>query len=208
MLLNVVNMQGKPTGETITLADEVFAIEPSDHAIYLDVRLLQARQRQGTAKTKDRSEVEGSTAKIYRQKGTGNARHGAKRAGIFVKGGNFHGPKPRDYDFKLNKKVRRLARKSALTYKAQGNAITVVDALLFEAPKTKAFAQVLTDLQLTDRKVLVVTTDNAPNVVLSGRNLPNVTLLKATDLNTADILHADQIVLVKDAVQHVHETLA
>ncbi len=208
MQLNVINMQGKPTGETITLAEEVFGIEPSDHAIYLDVRLLHARQRQGTAKTKDRSEVEGSTKKIYRQKGTGNARHGGKRAGIFVKGGNFHGPKPRDYDFKLNKKVRRLARKSALTYKAKDNAIMVVDALSFDTPKTKAFAEVLNNLKLANRKVLVVTTDNAANVVLSGRNLPNVTLLKATDLNTADILHADQIVLVKDAVQHVHETLA
>jgi large subunit ribosomal protein L4 len=208
MELSVVNIQGKPTGTKVTLAADIFGIEPSDHAIYLDARLLQARQRQGTAKTKDRSEVEGSTAKIYRQKGTGNARHGAKRAGIFVKGGTFHGPKPRDYSFKLNKKLRRLARKSALTYKAQDNRITVLDVLAFDAPKTKAFLEVLTALNMAEQKVLVVTPANESNVVLSGRNLPNVAIMKASDLNTADILHADHLVMSVDSLALVHETLA
>lgn len=200
MELNILDIKGKETGKKVSLDDAIFGIEPNDHAIYLDVKQYLANQRQGTHKTKGRSEVAGSTRKLGRQKGGGGARPGDIKSPVRVGGGRIFGPVPRDYSFKLNKKVKQLARKSALSYKAQNNAITVVNELNFEAPKTKDFVAVTKNLQVADKKTLFVLTNGNKNVYLSARNLTNSKVITVSELNTYSILHAHNLVFTEDAV--------
>jgi large subunit ribosomal protein L4 len=207
MELSVKNIKGADTGEKVSLPESVFGIEPSQHAIYEDVRQILANARQGTHKSKERGEVSGSTKKPFRQKGTGGARQGHKRAPHMYHGGRVFGPRPRDYSFRLNKKVKRLARRSALSFKAAESRITVLENFTLAAPKTKEMLSVLNNLKLNGVKVLVVVADDNKNVYLSGRNLPKTQIIRAQDLNTYDILHADQLVILKDAVQKINEQL-
>ncbi len=202
MQLSVYKIDGSDSGKKIELDANVFGITPNDHAIYLDVVQYLANQRQGTSKTKDRSEVAYSTKKIIRQKGSGGARHGSIKAGIFVGGGNIHGPKPRIYRTKLNKKVKALARFSALSYKAQENAITFVEPFTMEAPKTKEFLQILSNIKADGRKVLFVLPQNSTNIFLSSRNLPEVKVITVDEINTYTIMNAHSLVLV-DGVQDI-----
>ena len=204
MEVAVLKIDGSESGKKVTLNPAVFGIEPNDHAIYLDVKQFLADRRQGTHKTKDRSEVAYSTKKLGRQKGGGGARHGSLKAGIFVGGGNIHGPKPRDYRTKLNKKVKALARVSALSYKAQANAITIVEPFAMDAPKTKEFMNILTALKAGDRKVLFVLPENSTNIYLSSRNLPEVKVITVDEISTYAIMNSYSMVLV-DGVQ---DTLA
>ena len=202
MQLSVYKIDGSESGKKIELDANVFGVTPNDHAIYLDVVQYLANQRQGTSKTKDRSEVAFSTKKIIRQKGSGGARHGSIKAGIFVGGGNIHGPKPRIYRTKLNKKVKALARFSALSYKAQENAITFVEPFTMEAPKTKEFMQILSNIKADGRKVLFVLPQNSTNIFLSSRNLPEVKVITVDEINTYAIMNAHSLVLV-DGVQDI-----
>ena len=202
MQLSVYKIDGSESGKKIELDANVFGITPNDHAIYLDVVQYLANQRQGTSKTKDRSEVAYSTKKIIRQKGGGGARHGSIKAGIFVGGGNIHGPKPRIYRTKLNKKVKALARFSALSYKAQENAIIFVEPFTMEAPKTKEFKQILSNIKADGRKVLFVLPQNSTNIFLSSRNLPEVKVITVDEINTYTIMNAHSLVLV-DGVQDI-----
>jgi len=202
MELSVYKIDGTLSGKKVVLDDAVFGVQPNDHVIYLDVLQYLAAQRQGTARTKDRSEVAYSTKKLGRQKGGGGARHGSLKAGIFVGGGNVHGPKPRDYRFKLNKKVKQLARFSALSYKAAEEAIIVVEPFAMEAPKTKEFLTILSNIKAGDRKVLVVLPENSNNIFLSSRNLPNVKVITVDEINTYTIMNANKLVLV-DGVQDI-----
>ena len=202
MQLSVYKIDGSDSGKKIELDANVFGITPNDHAIYLDVVQYLANQRQGTSKTKDRSEVAYSTKKIIRQKGSGGARHGSIKAGIFVGGGNIHGPKPRIYRTKLNKKVKALARFSALSYKAQENAITFVEPFTMEAPKTKEFMQILSNIKADGRKVLFVLPQNSTNIFLSSRNLPEVKVITVDEINTYTIMNAHSLVFV-DGVQDI-----
>ena len=188
--------------KSIELSDAVFGIEPNDHAIYLDVVQYLNHQRQGTSKTKDRSEVAYSTKKLGRQKGGGGARHGSLKANIFVGGGRVFGPKPRLYRTKLNKKVKSLARCSALSYKAQENAITIVEPFVMEAPKTKELLSILANIKAGDRKVLFVLPENSTNIYLSSRNLPEVKVITVDEINTYTIMNANSMVLV-DGVQDI-----
>jgi len=206
MQLPVLNIEGQPTGEQVELSDAVFGIEPNLHAMHSDVRLILANQRQGTHKTKEKGEVDGSTKKLFKQKGTGGARRGQLRSPLMRKGGTVFGPRAaRDYGFKLNKKVKRLARRSALSAKAQAQAIHVLENFTFEQPQTKQFLSVLANLQTVERKVLFITSDYDKNVYLSGRNLQNVHILHANQLNTYDILNAEKVIFVKDAVAIVNQ---
>ena len=189
------------------LADEVFAIEPNDHAIYLDVKQYLANQRQGTHKAKERAEIVGSTRKIKRQKGTGTARAGSIKSPIFRGGGRTFGPRPRDYGFKLNKKLKTLARKSALTYKAQEDGIKVLEDLKFEAPKTKDYLKLLTSLKLQDKKTLLVLPETDKNIVLSSRNLPQAKVTTVESLHTYDLLHADSLLLSQSSVEKIENLL-
>lgn len=200
MELSVLKIDGKESGKKVTLNDAVFGIEPNDHAIYLDVKQYLANQRQGTHKSKERWEVAYSTKKIVRQKGSGGARHGSIKANTFVGGGRVFGPKPRDYGFKLNKKLKQLARFSALSYKAKENVITIVEPFTMEDPKTKNFIKILNDLKANSRRVLFVLPENSNNIYLSSRNLENVKVIPANQINTYDILNAYSLVLV-DGVQ-------
>ncbi|MBR1522580.1 MAG: 50S ribosomal protein L4 [Bacteroidales bacterium] len=202
MELSVYKIDGTLSGKKVVLDDAVFGVQPNDHVIYLDVLQYLAAQRQGTARTKDRSEVAYSTKKLGRQKGGGGARHGSLKAGIFVGGGNVHGPKPRDYRFKLNKKVKQLARFSALSYKAAEEAIIVVEPFAMEAPKTKEFLTILSNIKAGDRKVLVILPENSNNIFLSSRNLPNVKVITVDEINTYTIMNANKLVLV-DGVQDI-----
>ena len=202
MDLNVLKIDGTPSGKKVTLDPAVFGIEPNDHAIYLDVVQYLAHQRHGNAKSKDRSEVAYSTKKMGRQKGGGGARHGSIKAGTYVGGGSIFGPKPRFYGGKLNKKVKSLARCSALSYKAQENAITLVEPFAMEAPKTKEFAGILEALKAGDRKVLFVLPSNSDNIFLSSRNLPYVNVITVDEINTYAIMNANSVVLV-DGVQDI-----
>ena len=205
MELTVKKIDGTESGKKVVLDEKVFGIEPNDHAIYLDVLQYLANQRQGTAKTKDRSEVSYSTKKQGRQKGGGGARHGSIKANIYVGGGRAHGPRPRDYSFKLNKKLKALARFSALTYKAQENKITLVEPFTMEAPKTKEFLQILSAIQAGDRKVLFVLPENSANIYLSSRNLENVKVISVNEINTYAIMNAHSLVLV-DGVQDIRSS--
>ncbi|MBL7927903.1 MAG: 50S ribosomal protein L4 [Bacteroidia bacterium] len=208
MELAVKNKTGQETGRKVNLNTAIFGVEPNDHAIYLDVKQYLANQRQGTAKTKQRNEVSGSTKKIHRQKGTGGARHGSRKAPIFVGGGRIFGPQPRDYTFKLNKKVKRLARISALSYKAKDNEVTVIENFSMEKPATKEFNSILKSLALDGKKALVVIPEINKNLVLSSRNLPKAKVVQATDINTYDILNAQQLVLLEGALPVIEKTLA
>jgi len=202
MELKVLKIDGTESGKTVVLDENVFGVTPNDHAIYLDVVQYLANQRQGTAKTKDRSEVAYSTKKLGRQKGGGGARHGSLKANIFVGGGRVFGPMPRDYRFKLNKKVKSLARVSALSYKAQENAITIVEPFAMDAPKTKEFLGILDALKAGSRKVLFVLPENSNNIFLSSRNLPEVKVITVDEINTYTIMNANSMVLV-DGVQDI-----
>lgn len=202
MELKVLKIDGTESGKTVVLDERVFGVKPNDHAIYLDVVQYLANQRQGTAKTKDRSEVAHSTKKIGRQKGGGGARHGSLKSGVYVGGGNIHGPEPRDYSYKLNKKLKSLARVSALSYKAQQNAITVVEPFSLDAPKTKEFKNILSALKAGDRKVLFVLPENSTNIYLSSRNLPEVSVITVDEINTYAVMNSCSLVLV-DGVQDV-----
>ena len=208
MEVNVLNIKGQDTGKKVTLNDSVFGVEPNDHAIYLDVKQYLAAQRQGTAKTKERSELSGSTRKLGRQKGGGGARRGDINSPLLVGGARVFGPKPRDYRFKLNKKVKQLARRSALSYKVQENALVVVEDFTFEAPKTKNFIALLNDLDLAGKKVLVVAAGSDKNLYLSARNLPKAKVAVASDINTYGVLDASVLVLTESAVAKVEEVLA
>ncbi|MBQ7194023.1 MAG: 50S ribosomal protein L4 [Bacteroidales bacterium] len=202
MKLNVLKIDGTDSGKQVVLDEKVFGITPNDHAIYLDVVQYQANQRQGTSKTKDRSEVAYSTKKLGRQKGGGGARHGSLKANIFVGGGRVFGPKPRLYLSKLNKKVKSLARCSALSYKAQENAIKIVEPFNMEAPKTKEFLQILANIKAGDRKVLFVLPQNSDNIFLSSRNLPEVRVITVDEINTYAVMNANSVVMV-DGVQDI-----
>jgi len=199
MEIAVLKIDGTQTGKKAVLDDAVFGIEPNDHAIYLDVKQYLAAHRQGTSKTKDRSEVAYSTKKIIRQKGSGGARHGSIKANIYVGGGRAHGPRPRNYDFKLNKKVKQLARFSALSYKAKDNAIAVVEPFTMEAPKTKEFVNIIKNIKVNDRMVLFVVPERNANISLSSRNLENVKVATPNKLNTYDIMRAYSVVFVDGA---------
>ncbi len=207
MDITVVKQNGQSTGRTVNLSDEVFGIEPNDHAIYLDVKSFQANQRQGTAKSKQRNEISGSSKKLKKQKGTGGARAGNIKNPQFKGGGRVFGPVPRDYSFKLNKKVKDLARRSALAYKAKDNSISVLEDFSFEAPKTKQYTSILKSLALADKKTLVVLPANNQNVVLSGRNVQNTKIITATQLNTFDVMNADQLVLVESSIETINNLL-
>lgn len=202
MELSVYKIDGTESGKKVVLDEKVFGITPNDHAVYLDVLQYLANNRQGTAKTKDRSEIAYSTKKLGRQKGGGGARHGSLKAGIFVGGGRVFGPEPRDYGFKLNKKVKQLARNSAFTYKAQENAITVVEPFALEAPKTKELLNILNAIKVGDKKVLVVLPQNSDNIYLSSRNLPGVNVITVNEINTYVVMNANTLVLV-DGVQDI-----
>ena len=200
MEVSVLNIKGQETGRKVVLNDAIYAIEPNDHAIYLDVKLIMANQRQGTAKSKERSEISGSTRKLGRQKGGGGARRGDINSPVLVGGGRVFGPKPRDYGFKLNKKVRQLARKSALTYKAQENALVVVEDFTFDAPKTKSVVEILNNLKVSDKKTLFVTAGADKVVYLSARNIERVQVMPANALNTYKVLNADVMVVSEGAL--------
>ena len=207
MEVSVLNIKGQDTGRKVVLNDAVYGVEPNDHAIYLDVRLFLANQRQGTAKAKERSEVSGSTRKLGRQKGGGGARRGDINSPVLVGGGRVFGPQPRDYGFKLNKKLRRLARKSALAYKAQENAIVVVEDFTFEAPKTKNFVEVINNLKVDGKKALFVLPGADKAVYLSARNIERAKVMAASALNTYKVLDADVLVLTEGALSVIGENL-
>ena len=208
MELAVLNTLGQETGRKVVLSDAVFGVEANDHAIYLDVKQYLADQRQGTHKAKQRNEVAGSTRKLKRQKGTGGARCGSIKSPLFPGGGRIFGPVPRDYSFKLNKKLKRLARRSALTYKAQANAITVVENLALEAPKTKSVVALASALKVADKKVLIVLPDTNVNLQLSCRNLPYVKTILASSLNTYEVMNASALVMVEGAENVLNVMLA
>jgi len=205
MEIAVFNKAGQETGRNVELNTEIYAVEPNDHAIYLDVKQYLANQRQGTHKAKDRGEIAGSTRKIKRQKGTGGARAGSRKSGTIRGGGRIFGPQPRDYSFKLNKKLKELARKSALTYKAQSNGIMVLEDFSFEAPKTKEFAAIQNNLKINDKKSLIVLSEANKNIYLSSRNLQNVEIVIASELSTYKIMRAQKIILVESSVSKVEE---
>ena len=201
MQVDVLNIKGEKTGRTLELPDGIFGIEPNDHVIYLAVKQYQAAQRQGTHKVKTRAEVHGASRKLHRQKGTGGSRKGNIRNPLYKGGGTVFGPKPHGYDFKLNKKVKGLARASALSYKAKNNALVVIEDFQFEAPKTKQVAEALKNLQLSAKKTLVVVDEFNDNLFLSLRNLPKVESSVLIDMNTYDVVHADILVLTENAAK-------
>ncbi len=205
MELSVYKIDGTESGKKVVLPEAIFGIEPNDHAIWLDVKQYLANQRQGTAKTKERSEGSHSTKKLIRQKGSGGARHGDRNANIYVGGGRVFGPKPRCYRKKLNKKLKQLARFSALSYKAQENAIVMVEPFTMDAPKTKEFIQILQNIKAGSRKVLFVLPQNSDNIFLSSRNLPEVKVISVDEINTYVIMNAYSMVLV-DGVQDILES--
>ncbi len=207
MEVNVYNIKGEDTGRKITLNESVFGIEPNDHAIYLAVKQYMANRRQGTAKSKERSEISGSTRKIGRQKGGGGARRGDLNSPVLVGGGRVFGPKPRDYSFKLNKKVKQLARKSALSYKAQNNAIIVVEDFTFETPKTKDFVALINNLKISGKKLLLVTPESNKNVYLSARNLQRANVQTVDGVNTYRVLDAGVVVFTETSLSAIDKVL-
>jgi large subunit ribosomal protein L4 len=207
MEVSVVNIKGKETGKKVVLSDTVFQVEPSDHAIYLDVKSILANRRQGTHKSKERAEVAFSTKKIKKQKGTGGARAGSRKSPVFVGGGTVFGPRPRDYGFKLNKKLKTLAKKSALTYKAKDSKISVIEDFTLKAPKTKDFTKILDALSLQNKKTLLVLGENNPNVYLSSRNIQRTKVVTVDDLNTYDVLNADTLLLSEGAIKKIEDLL-
>lgn len=207
MEVSVLNIKGQDTGRKVSLNDAIYAIEPNDHAIYLDVKLIMANRRQGTAKSKERSEIAGSTRKLGRQKGGGGARRGDIKSPVLVGGGRVFGPTPRDYGFKLNKKQRLLARKSALAYKAQENGIMVVEDFTLEAPKTKSFIEILNNLKISGKKALFVLPGVDKVVYLSSRNIERVNVMSASALNTYKVLDADVMVVAEGALPVIESNL-
>ena len=201
MELSVLNINGQETGRKVTLNESIFGIEPNDHVIYLAVKQFMANRRQGNAKSKERSEIAGSTRKLIRQKGSGGARRGDIKSPVLVGGGRVFGPKPRDYSFKLNKKVKALARRSALSYKAQENAIVVVEDFTFEKPNTKQFLDVAKNLKVDGKKLLVALPENSKNVYLSARNLQKTQVMEAREINTYRILDADVLVVTEKSLE-------
>jgi large subunit ribosomal protein L4 len=208
MELSVFNIEGKDTGRKVTLSSNVFITEPNDHAIYLDVKQYLANQRQGTHKSKERAEIARTTKKLKRQKGTGGARAGSMKSPLFKGGGRAFGPQPRDYSFKLNKKLKQLARKSALGYKLQANAITIIEDFTLDAPKTKTYVGMMGNLQLSGKKTLMVVGDSNKNIYLSSRNLERNKVVSASSLNTYDIMNAQQIVVSEQSLTQIESTLA
>ncbi|GAA3992675.1 50S ribosomal protein L4 [Mucilaginibacter dorajii] len=209
MEVNVLNVSGKETGAKVQLPESVFGIEPNDHAIYLDVKQFLANQRQGTHKSKQRNEIAGSTRKLYKQKGTGGARAGSVKSPLFNGGGRVFGPQPRDYSFKLNKKLKSLARKSALSYKAKDNNILVLEDFNFDNIKTKTYIKMEADLNVTnDKTLLVVAAAENNNVYLSSRNLKKTKVISVEQLNTYDVLNAGKLLLTTGAVKTLEEALA
>lgn len=207
MEVAILKYSGEKSGKKVSLSDTVFGIEPNDHAIYLDVKSYLANQRQGTHKSKQRNEISGSSKKIKKQKGTGGARAGNIKNPQFKGGGRVFGPQPRDYSFKLNKKVKDLARKSALTYKAKDNAIAILEDFNFEAPKTKDYIKMLSALSLADKKTLLVLPETNKNVVLSGRNVKNAKVTTADQINTYDVMNADSVIFIESSVSKVENLL-
>jgi large subunit ribosomal protein L4 len=206
MELEIYDINGSKTAKTATLDSNIFGITPNDHAIYLDVKQYLANQRQGTHKTKEKWEVAYSTKKMGRQKGGGGARHGSIKANIYVGGGRVFGPRPRDYSFKLNKKVKKLARMSALTYKAQKDAITVVEDINFESPKTKEFIKLSNNLKFDNQKTLMILSEPNKNLFLSARNLAKVKVITVSELSTYDIMNASKLVLLETTIDAIHKT--
>lgn len=204
MELSVYNIKGEDTGKKVTLNDAVFGIEPNEHAIYLDVKQYMANKRQGTHKSKERSEVSGSTRKLIRQKGSGGARRGDINSPVMVGGGRVFGPRPRNYNFKLNKKVKSLARKSVLSLKAQENAIFVIEDFTFEAPKTKEFVSIAQNLKVADKKLLLVLGNENKNVYLSARNVPKAKVVTTSELNTYKVLDCASLVLTESSLAAIN----
>jgi large subunit ribosomal protein L4 len=207
MELAVLNINGTETGKKVKLSDNIYGIEPNNHAIYLDVKQYLANQRQGTHKAKEKSEVSGSTKKLHRQKGTGGSRKGSIKSGTFVGGARIHGPRLRDYSFKLNKKLKQLARKSALAYKAKENNITVLENFNFDGPKTKGYISLLNNLKVANEKVLMIIPDYDKNIYLSSRNLPKANVVAAKDVNTYQILHANKVILLENSLPVIENIL-
>jgi large subunit ribosomal protein L4 len=208
MELSVLKNTGEDTGRKVTLPESIFNIEPNDHAIYLDVKLILANKRQGTHKSKERNEIAGSTRKIKKQKGTGTARAGSLKSPIFRSGGRVFGPRPRTYGFKLNKKVKDLARKSVLAYKAQESNISVLEDFKFDLPKTKNYLKLLNDLALSDKKTLLVTNDLDLNLVLSSRNIKKAKVTTAQQVNTYDLMNADRILFFESSIGNIEKLLS
>ena len=208
MKLEVLNTEGQKTGKQVDLPEDIFGIEPNGHSIYLAVKQYNANQRQGTHAAKERNAVVGSTRKIKRQKGTGTARAGDIKNPLFRGGGRIFGPRPRNYGIKLNKKVRRLARKSALSTKMNAGQIIVIEDFTFDTPQTKAFMKVLSNLELGDQKTILVTTDYDKNLHLSSRNLPKTGVTRAQDLNTYEVLNTNTLILSEGAIEKIKETFA
>ena len=207
MEVSVLNIKGQETGRKVALNEAIFGVEPNDHVIYLDVKQYMANKRQGNAKSKERSEISGSTRKLGRQKGGGGARHGDINSPLLIGGGRVFGPKPRDYSFKLNKKVKQLARKSALSYKAQENAIVVVEDFTMDAPKTKEFVEITKNLKVDGKKVLLLIPEANKNVYLSARNLQRAEVLEAQNVNTYKILDADVLVITENSLKTINGIL-
>lgn len=207
MELTVVNISGKKTSKKVDLSADIFGIEPNDHAIYLDCKQFMANKRQGTHKTKERADIHRTTKKLKRQKGTGGARAGSMKSPLFIGGGRVFGPKPRDYSFKLNKKVKQLARKSALTYKAKEEGILVLEDFKFEAPKTKNYSELLKNLNLSDKKTILVLAETDKNVYLSARNLGRTLVTTASELTTYDVLNANNVLLTEGSVKEIEKVL-
>ncbi|CAI8157429.1 MAG: 50S ribosomal protein L4 [Crocinitomicaceae bacterium] len=205
MEIKVLNKEGKATAKKVSLTKEIFAIEPNDHAIYLDVKQYLANQRQGTHQSRERGDIAGSTRKIKKQKGTGTARAGSIKNPLFRGGGRVFGPRPKSYSFKLNKKLKVLARKSALTYKAKEDSILVLDDLAFKTPKTKDFISVLKNLKIDGDKSLFVTSEKDQNTFLSSRNLKNAKVITADKLNTYDILYSHKLIISENAFDQIEK---
>lgn len=208
MEVSITNISGKATSKKVSLNDAIFGIEPNDHAIYLDVKQHLANKRQGTHKSKERSEIRGSSKKLKKQKGTGGARAGNDKSPTRVGGGRAFGPRPRDYSFKLNKKLKRLARLSALTYKAKESNLTILEDFSFDSPKTKKYADLINNLKLSDKKTLLVLGESNKNIYLSSRNLGNTKVVTVSDLNTYDILNAQNLLMVESSVKEIENLLS
>ncbi|MBN1951435.1 MAG: 50S ribosomal protein L4 [Bacteroidales bacterium] len=205
MEVAILNIAGEDTGKKVKLSESIFGIAPNDHAIYLDIKQYQANQRQGTHKSKERGEIAGSTRKIKRQKGTGTARAGSIKSPVFRGGGRIFGPRPRSYSFKLNKKVKQLARYSALSYKAQNQAISIIEDFNFESPKTKEFINILNSLKISDKKSILVLNEPNKNIFLSSRNLQKSKVVTVSELSTYDIINASSVVFIESSINNLQK---
>ena len=207
MKVDISKTSGKSSGKKITLSDKIFGIEPNDHAIYLDVKSYLKNQRQGNSKVKGRSEIVGSTRKIKKQKGTGTARAGSIKSPLFKGGGQIFGPQPREYNNKINKKVKDLARKSALSHKIKEKSLTVIENFTLKAPKTKDFFKILTNLSVENKKSLFFLAETDKNLILSSNNISNIMVKNISDINTYDILNADNVIFVEESISKLNEIL-